>query len=759
MATTRFVYVVATARGVARSGHDFTDAWLLACGDEVRRFWQDMSGFREDLVWSIHAPVELDKRYFDADELAAAVRARAAADGAAFPAGEVLVVIQDWDGATGGQFGQDGQFAAVSLSPALLCHELGHYYQRRNHQPGGHASTFNGYLSLDYSDPTCIMGVTGTLAAQEAGLAHQRPGHDLTGPAMCPAATVQTGWLDPRHPTAVADVARLGPNGTQLARWAGAPGDTHNGPPVVIAGYGMAPGGAAVYVSLRSPRVWDRGFRKLAAQDLQRQVVAQELARSGSTYLLAQLAVRSGSSARLGRAPLRVDVLGGGDAVAEVNVVVDPWRLWSVLQSPALHRSARIAAVARGEVIDLFVIALDGNVYQATFTGGVWQPWRPLDGASFDPRAGLAAASSTPSSIDLFVLGQDQLVRRRRAAEGQWEPSWQMLTGGGLGERSALAATATEPGRLELFASDADGRVVHTPVTEDAGTWDVLSGLQNAGGVSAITLQGNTIQVHAVTSGPADGRLWSTVGQPERWPGVWEPHPDTGIAVDAGVAAARPAPGSGELVAASDPLTARSYAAGAWAGPPIGVPGQPPGTRNRSVAAVCRTATTLDVFAIADGKVHRITRSLDPDVVQSDRQAITQYRVRLVASGGRFVRTGSDFLVRDLLIADEYVAGPETVFTVTELAYYHSWGARTVVSIQAHDGRYLQAVDGGGGWLRVGATNLGPWETFVMTVAPGNLVTLMALGGHYWSAQGGNSWLLCDRVEAKEWEQFELVRV
>ncbi|MEU4418617.1 hypothetical protein, partial [Nocardia salmonicida] len=101
--------MIATVIGDAtRSGHTFTDAWLLACGEDVRRYWQEMSGFREDLTWSIHPPVEIDQRYADVDVLAAAVRAKAAAEGAPFTQGDVLVVIQDWDGAEGGQFGSDG---------------------------------------------------------------------------------------------------------------------------------------------------------------------------------------------------------------------------------------------------------------------------------------------------------------------------------------------------------------------------------------------------------------------------------------------------------------------------------------------------------------------------------------------------------------------------------------------------------------------------------------------------------------------------
>ncbi|MFD9548666.1 hypothetical protein ACFWBG_14855 [Nocardia salmonicida] len=761
MAHTHFVFVIATVIGDAtRSGHVFTDAWLLACGEDVRRYWQEMSGFREDLTWSIHPPVEIDQPYTDADVLAAAVRAKAAAEGAPFTQGDVLVVIQDWAAAEGGQFGSDGQFAAADLSPSLLCHELGHFYQRRNHQPRGHASTFNGHIALDYEDPTCIMGSVGPLAAQEPLLAHAQPNHDLTGPAMCPAATVPIGWLDRDHPTATVAVPRQPTTGIQLARWAGAPAAGYTGLPVVAVGHSVCPGGADVYISLRSPRVWDRGFRTLTAQGMQRQIVAQELARSGATFLLAQVPVQPGSSARLGRAPLRIDVLGGGDAVAEIDVVPDPWRLWSVLESPPLHRAARIAAVAREGDIDLFVIGLDGAVLQARFTGGVWLPWQALtDPHTFDPRAGIAAATSTPNTIDLFVVGQgDHLVRRRRSTGDQWAPDWQVLTGGRLSERSSLAATATAPGRVELFAGDADGAVTHATVTDDASGWSLLPALPRAGSLAAVTLSGNTIQLSVVTEGPGDGRIWTIVGQPDQWPTPWEPHPDVGLAEDGGVAAARSTPGVSELVAAATPLAARSYANGAWTGQPIRVPGQPPATNNRTVAAVFRSATVLDVFAVADGKIHRITRSFDPDVVQTDAQARKQYRARIVASGGRFVRVSEDPLTRDLLIADEYLPTPATVFTIDELAYYTSWGTRTVVSIRAHDGRYVMALDGGGEWLRVGAAALGPWEKFVVTTS-GGTSTLMALGGHYWSAQGGDSWLLCDRVAVGPWERFDIARL
>ncbi|MEU4650509.1 hypothetical protein [Nocardia fluminea] len=719
-----------------------------------------MSGFREELSWSIHPPVEIDQPYADADALAAAVRAKAAADGVPFAKSDVLVVIQDWAAAAGGQFGLDGQFAAAHLSPSLLCHELGHFYQRRNNQPDGHASTFNGHVALDYADPTCIMGPIGTLAAQESDLAHGQTGHDLTGPAMCPAATVPIGWLDRDHPTATVAVPRQPSASIQLARWAGVPAEGYPGAPVVAVAHSVSPGGADVYISLRSPRLWDRGFRTLAAQSMQRQIVAQELARSGATFLLAQLPVQPGASARLGRAPLRIDVRGGGDTVAEIDVVPDPWRLWSVLESPPVHRAARIAAVARGGDIDLFVIGLDGAVLQARFTGGVWLPWQALtDPHVFDPRAGIAAASSTPNTIDVFVVGRDDhLVRRRRSIGDQWAPDWQVLIGGQLSERSSLAATATAPGRVELFAGDVDGTVTHTTVTDDASMWNLLPALPRAGSLAAVTLSGHTVQVSAVTEGPGDGRIWTIAGQPNQWPTPWEPHPDVGLAEDGGIAAAQSTPGVSELVAAATPLAARSYAYGAWTGQPIRVPGQPPATNNRTVAAVFRSATVLDVFAVADGKIHRITRSFDPEVVQTDAQVRTRYQARIVASGGRFVRVSDDPLTRGLLLADEYLPTPATVFTIDELAYYTSWGDRTVVSIQAHDGRYVMALDGGGEWLRVGAATLGPWEKFVLTTSA-DTSTLMALGGHYWSAQGGDSWLLCDRVAVGPWETFAIARL
>jgi hypothetical protein len=84
-----------------------------------------------------------------------------------------------------------------------------------------------------------------------------------------------------------------------------------------------------------------------------------------------------------------------------------------------------------------------------------------------------------------------------------------------------------------------------------------------------------------------------------------------------------------------------------------------------------------------------------------------------------------------------------------------------MVSIQTHDGRFVQAVDGGGNFLRVGAAKLGPWERFIMASASvdQDLVSFCALGGHFWSAQGGDHIVMCDRVDVGEWERYQMVPV
>ena len=133
-------------------------------------------------------------------------RDQAASDGTPFAADDHLLVIRDWTAPGVGATATDPTVVGTKLTPSLICHEMGHFFQRQNHQPGGHASVFNGWISLDYVDGGCVMGGEGptkfTFSAVPPPILNA---HNVAGPAMSPAMVDLCGWLDKGNPGAVLD--------------------------------------------------------------------------------------------------------------------------------------------------------------------------------------------------------------------------------------------------------------------------------------------------------------------------------------------------------------------------------------------------------------------------------------------------------------------------------------------------------------------------------------------------------------------------
>ena len=521
---TKFVAVrVTVEKESSTPGPFIPDPWLERAGAVATDYWRDMSGGRELVEWGLPRDVELkmtqaEKQALSAADLVTAVRAAAAADGQPFEDVEHLVVVMNDPGSGIGICVTDPIVRALDVDVAIITHEMGHFYQHANKQPGSHANHFPGFRTIQYADNTCIMGAEGAkFSFQDTTLAVTGdPGHEDVGPAMSPPMTTQTGWLELGNPRVAVDFTQRLPLDVELATWNGAPAPGYAGKPVVLFGDGFAPHGARVYLSLRSPSApWDAGFPVVPPNPGEPpnppgsgMVVAQELTSNGSSLLVTNCAALPRASMRLGRSPLRVDVLDLTGEGAVVRVSHDPWRAWRPLRSPQLHEAARIAAVARGQVIDAFVVARDGMAYTAPYRQGVWRDWTPLTDAGFSPTAGIAAAAPSPDTVDLFVVGLDDEIRRRQRVDGQWS-GWDVLDGGNLDQDSYLAATATGQDQVELVASDRDGRVVHTRVVGGVrGSWTVLSELRRARSVAAETLGDGIFQVHAVSEGPDSRPNW-----------------------------------------------------------------------------------------------------------------------------------------------------------------------------------------------------------------------------------------------------------
>jgi hypothetical protein len=769
----KFAFVVVSVKDYPRRGIAFHADWFDALAGTIKDYWRDMSGGRIQLYLSRYPDLELQMSKEDKDKLSApdlinAIRAAGNDRGDPFGDDEHLIAIMD-DNSSSGVTVTDPVLATVDIDAAILCHEMGHFFQHLNKVDSSHADSLPRFLLLEYGDPTCIMGAEGgkysypepTLVL--AGSA----GHEDAGPAMCPPMTVRTGWLDEGNPNAVVDVTPTLPVDVQLDRWTGAPPSGHAGRPSVAIVDDHAPDCDRIYLSLRSPQSrWDGGFPPApGGAPGTATVVAQELLGNGATLLLNTCPSVTGSWMRLGRAPLRIDIRDGSHDSVVIRVTADPWRNWTPLTTPNGQPVHRVAAVARLDAIDLFVIADDGLVYTLPFRNGMWQSWQLLTGAGFPLNAGIAVASTTPDTMDLFVVGTDRQIRHHHFGPAGWDEAWPVIAGGDLDERSGLAAAPNGRGRVELFASTVGGRVVHTTVTGGvAGDWEDLPALPTAHAVAANTLADGVIQVHAVTEGANDLRLFSITSTRGVWETGWFNHGQVPLADRAAVASVTPASGSAFLIGSDNPMFVRSFKTGAWLGTATYVDGLTLGP-DSSIAAVSRDPRSIDVAAVgADGSLHVISASSDPNFVPANRQTLRTYEAMLI-HGGAFVSALPFGFQSPTLWNTEQVPGPAEKFMIHELqdASETVGGkqvTKTLVAVQAVNGKFVTAESGGGSMLIARADKVGNWEMFKLFTHPqnGDFRVFQALGGHAWRADGDGGGLVdCRGVTPLGWEEFAVV--
>lgn len=769
-----FAFVVVSVAGAHRPGPPLIREWFDALAPIVRDYWRGMSGGRVQLFLSLHADVELPmnqdaKNALSAGELVNAIRAAAQNQGAPFDDDEHLIAIIDDDDSGAGTTATDPLVGAVYVDAAVVCHELGHFFQHLNKVNGTHADSQPGFQLVEYGDPTCIMGAEGAKYSYRDPTLAAVPGHESTGPALCPPMTVRTGWLEEGNPGAVADLTHTLPVDVQLDTWIGAPPPDHPGRPWVAIVDDHAPDGDRLYLSLRSPQLrWDLGFPPApgGAPGTGR-VVAQEMLGSGATLLVKSCPSVTGASMRLGRAPLRVEVRDGSHESVVLRVSADPWRTWTPLTTPGGQPVHRVAAVARLDAIDLFVIAHDGLVYTLPFRYGVWQQWEHLPGAGFSLTAGIAAASTDPNTIDLFVVGTDNQIRRHHLGPAGWDEAWPIIAGENLDQHSGLAAASTGRDRVELFATSIDGRVVRTAVIAGAGGgWDALPPLPVAHAVAANTLADGVIQVHAVTEGANDQRLYSIESPHGSWGAGWFNHGQVPLADRAALAAVSPSSGRAFLIGADNPMFVRTFKNNTWPGTATVVDGLTLGP-DSSLAAVSREPRSIEVAAIAaDGTLHVISSSPDPNFVPANLQLIRSYQA-LMIHGGAFL-SALPFGWGPLTIWNtQQVPGPAEHFVIHELEDASETIAgklvtKKLIAVQAVNGKFVTAESGGGSMLIARADKVGNWEKFKLFDHPQNsdFRVIQALGGHAWRADGDGGGLVdCRGLTPLGWEQIAVTQV
>lgn len=245
---------------------------------------------------------------------------------------------------------------------------------------------------------------------------------------------------------------------------------------------------------------------------------------------------------------------------------------------------SRVAATSRNPGnIDLFICGTDGRIYNSWwYAGEEWSGvndnWRGLGGV-FPAAAPVAAVSKSPTSVDLFVCGNDGRVYTSWWNEGSdWSgvnDTWMSL-GGIFPAGAPVAAISKSPSNLDLFICGTDGRVYTSwwaagqPWSGINDSWRSIGGIFPAG--TPVSVASRTPANLDVFVGGTDGRVytsWWSAGQD--WSGVNDSWRSLGGIFPAGlpVAAISKSPTSLDLfVAGNDKRIYTSYWNGGsdWSG-------------------------------------------------------------------------------------------------------------------------------------------------------------------------------------------------
>ncbi len=736
----------------------------------LTRYWDEISGGRLDVQWfsttTVMVPltaadwVNLNRDPDDASPNK--TRIKAAVEAAGIPDGVFPIVISNVENEpTAGLHVRDVGIImdAGELCPAVLAHEMGHFFQRQGSGLGGHADVLRSFYRDEYADRTCVMGSDAggrrgkytfieaslpPLLRLDAATGATVPIRQPAGPAMCPAQADRCGWVEVGTPgVAEIDPNVLGP--TVLQQWTGAPKpDAHVGAPVVAVLDGWAPDNGRLYASVRDSTGWDDGFWPFgAALGMSGPRVYLHMSTPlGDSVLLGECPAVTGESINAGAAPVELVVGRVSPEGVEVTFAQNPWRGWGEVEGVRCSAAARIAACTDGQVIDAFVIDEDGAVRRNRYDGSGWEagPWPELAGVTADPGGGIAAVHTDTGVIRVFVVADDGVVRERRADGSDWSSNWRDVDGVTLDPTSALAAACVDGDGVMLAGSLSDGMVLRCYLGPDGPVtnWHTAPGFPGDGRAAHAGAQDDSTsgRTYGIATSNPDRSVWA-------WPGVDDPRDNAWGVVGELVCDPRCALAAGIMRGAShlvvvgtDPMICLVRRGAGWNEE---WPTQLTRDIGGGIAVVSRRDESADLLAIdRRGRVTVTARSPHVDYVVPSSQYQSRRIVALRASNGDWMTAKSGG--GEGMGADAHLRREWETFTMHGLGTYRgdSGVELELVALQAYRGQYVTAKDGGGSHVTATAGAIGPWEKFVLAYVPGAGVTLRCINEtHYLVANGG----------------------
>jgi hypothetical protein len=134
------------------------------------------------------------------------------------------------------------------------------------------------------------------------------------------------------------------------------------------------------------------------------------------------------------------------------------WGGWWTLGNPGTQVK-QITAIARGQKIDLFAVGFNGGIYTRAWNGSSWTNWSQVSSGVAASGARVAAVSRSSTRLDIFAIGTDNLVYTSGKTDGGAWSAWSSVAGGGAGSGVQLSASARSSSSMDVFVVGGDNKV------------------------------------------------------------------------------------------------------------------------------------------------------------------------------------------------------------------------------------------------------------------------------------------------------------
>jgi hypothetical protein len=134
------------------------------------------------------------------------------------------------------------------------------------------------------------------------------------------------------------------------------------------------------------------------------------------------------------------------------------WGGWWSLGNPGTQVN-QITAIARGQNIDLFAVGFNRNIYTRAWNGSSWTNWSQVSGGVAAAGSRIAAVSRSSNRLDIFTIGTDNYVYTNGKYDGGAWSGWSSVLGGVAGSGVQLSASARSSSAMDVFVVSTDNKV------------------------------------------------------------------------------------------------------------------------------------------------------------------------------------------------------------------------------------------------------------------------------------------------------------